>query len=221
MSNKHIIQQATTYNGLPLSPTSKGDEGFYQDILDAIKTQMNKSLEQHSQVLFMLFTFSFPANSHTNPLDNIVLPDAEIPLGNDVFVYFLNQYKRRMNNYGFDMHYVWIREQTDTCNHCHYHLALWLDANKIRYFGSLEEINAYWSQALARFKIIASGANTAGLIDRGRYEQEGKIEYWGQIVHRGNPEEFADVFQRASYLAKAYSKDGFRPYRTRVWGSSN
>ncbi len=216
-----ILLKKSEYMGLPLSTTIKNDEGFYREILEAIRLRMDDSLKTHSKVLFLLFTFSYPSNDHTNPLDNIILPDAVLPLGNDVFVYFLNQYIRKLNSYGYDVRYVWVRERSHACDHCHYHLAMWLNGNEIQYFRSLDEINVYWSQALANHGIVASGANTAGLIDRGRYDQNGQIQYYGMIVHRDNDEEKAAVFQRASYLAKVYSKDVIRPARTRRWGCSN
>ncbi len=220
MSNKPIIRQTTMYNGLPLSPTNKGNEGFYQDILDAINRKMESSLNEHSKVLFMLFTFSYPSNHHSNAKDNILLPEAVISQGNEIFTYFLNQYVRRLNIQGYDVRYVWGREQTDTCDHCHYHLALWMNGNEIQYFGSLDEINGYWSQALSRYGIVPSGADTSGLIDRGRYEQYGKVQSFGMIVHRGNQDEYAEVYSRASYIAKVYSKNTVPLARTRSWGCS-
>ncbi len=209
----------TTYAGLPLSETIKGESGFYQDILDAIRHNMDKALKTHSQVLFMLFTFSYPSNGHENQLDNIMLPDAVLPDGNGVFCYFLNQYVRALNSCGYDVRYLWCREQTEGSDRCHYHLALWLDRNEIQYFGSMGQIDGYWSQALANFGIVAQGADTAGLIDRGRYVENGKTHYLGMTVHRGNAQEYNEVFRRASYLAKAFSKTGY-PARTRSWGCS-
>jgi len=82
------------------------------------------------------------------------------------------------------------------------------------------QINGYWSQALANFGIVAPGADTAGLIDRGRYEQDGLIQHFGLIVSWDAPDEYNAVFQRASYLAKVYSKDAMCPARTRTWGCS-
>lgn len=219
MPHRNIINGTTDYMGLPLSMTCKNDEGFFQDILDAIRRNMDKSLERHSQVLFMLFTFSYPSNDHANPLDNITLPGAELPRGNEVFSYFLNQYIRRLDTAGYDPRYLWCREQTEGCDHCHYHLALWLNGNKIQCFGDMEQIDGYWSQALAHFRIVAHGADTAGLIDRGRYEENGRIQYYGLTVHRGNQQEYAEVFQRASYVAKVASKSAC-PMRTRSWGCS-
>jgi hypothetical protein len=219
MSSKKITMM-TDYGGLPLSTTGKNSEGFYQDILDSIRRMMDNSLKAHSKVLFLLLTFSYPSNGHSNPKDNIVLQDAEIQQSNEVFRYFLNQYIRKLNIEGADPHYVWVRERAGACNHCHYHLALWLDANEIQYLGKMDQINGYWSQALANFGIVAPGTDTAGLIDRGCYEQDGRIQYYGMTVNRDIPNEYAAVFHRASYLAKVYSKDAMCPARTRTWGYS-
>ena len=208
------------FMGLPLSLTHKGDEGFCPEILDAIRRNMDMALMKHSQVLVVLFTVSYPSNCNENQRDNIILPGVELPSDNTVFSYFLNQYIRRLNSEKYDVRYLWCREQTAGSAHCHYHLVLWLNRNEIQYFGSMEQVNGYWSQALANHGIVAPGADTAGLIDRGRYEQDGKTQYYGMTVHRGNPQEYEAVFQRASYLAKAYSKNAPCPPRTRLWGCS-
>lgn len=219
MPFKSIIKGTTNYMDLPLNMTCKNDEGFFQDILDALKRMLDKALEEHSQVLFMLFTFSYPSNGHENQLDNILLPQAELPQGNEVLVYFLNQYIRRLTSEGYDPRYLWCREQTEGNPCCHFHLVLLLNRNKIQYFGSMRQINGYWSQALAHFGIVAPGADTSGLIDRGRYSQNGEIQHYGLTVHRDNQDEYAEAFQRASYLAKVATKTAY-PFRTRSWGCS-
>ena len=219
MATRTIIN-IKNYEGMPLSASPKSDGGFNSRILDAIKDLMDNALMRHPNWLFMLFTFSYPSNGHENQKDNIVLPDASIPDDNRVFVYFLNQYIRALNSDGCDTNYLWVREQTAENTRCHYHLAIWFNRDVIQYFGSMRQIDGYWSQALANYSIVAHGANTAGLIDRGRYEQNGKTQYYGMSLHRGNRDEYMAVFQRASYLAKDYSKDAPHPIKTRTWGRS-
>ena len=219
MATKTIIN-TKIYEGMPLSASPKGDYGFNIRILDAIRDLMDSALARHPNWLFMLFTFSYPSNGHKNQKDNIVLPGARIPDDNSVFVYFLNQYIRALNNSGCDTGYLWVREQTAENTRCHYHLAILFNRDVIQYFRSMRQIDGYWSQALAKFGIVAHGANTAGLIDRGRYEQDGETQLYGMSLHRGNRDEYMAVFQRASYLAKDYSKDAPRPINTRTWGRS-
>ena len=219
MPNKTTIM-GNYYAGMPLSSSLKGGDGFNSRILAAIKDLMDNALMRHPNWLFMLFTFSYPSNGHKNQKDNIVLPGASIPEDNRVFVYFLNQYIRALNSGGCDTSYLWAREQTAKNTRCHYHLAILFNHDVIPYFGRMSHIDEYWSQALANYGIVAHGANTAGLIDRGRYYQDGKTQYYGMSLHRGNHDEYMAVFQRASYLAKDYSKDAPRPLNTRTWGRS-
>ena len=101
MFNQKKITFETNYNDLPLSTTDKNFQGFNTEILDAIIRVMDNSLERTSQSQFMLFRISFPIRGNANQKDEIILPDAELPQGNEVFTYFLNQYIRQLKHVRF------------------------------------------------------------------------------------------------------------------------
>ena len=48
-----ILLKKNEYMGLSLSTTIKNDEGFYREILEAIRLRMDDSLKTHSKVLFL------------------------------------------------------------------------------------------------------------------------------------------------------------------------
>lgn len=94
----------------------------------------------------------------------------------------------KANSYG-EMCYLWVREQ-DKKPYQHYHLVLFVNGNKLQTSHSITQ-KIY--SILANKKL----PQTALHLPENCY----------QMVHRGNYDEYAKMFERSSYLAKTNTKE--------------
>lgn len=179
-----------TYDGYVLSSTRKNDYGFYTTILQKIGPLFEYMISKHNQVLFVMFVLKYPsAYALSYPNDNVVLSR------------FLESFILHCRRRQYDPKYLWVRECSNT-GKAHYHLLLLLDADYIQNArGLLHKATELWQRCLN----IEDGRGLVHLCttkgDDGRY---------GGVKIRRNAPDFHQVyaacFQRASYLAKCYSK---------------
>ena len=135
---------------------------------------------------------------------------------NSCFQYFIEEYRRRLNNHGLGPHYVWVTEQNMSYNR-HYHLIWFFNGNKIRYFQiPPREALLYWGLALKRFYNYDGGVD--GLIQVGEVEQHGYTRC-GYVIHRDDWPLYRQVLKHYSYYAKVNTK-GNTADRVREFGAS-
>ena len=173
------------FNGISLYSGDKSVDGFAEEILAAMERQLLNALERHSQVLVAIMTVNFPGEL-----------EATAETRNRCFQHFIQEYSRRLRLKGFDPHYVWVREIGEH-GQLHYHLALLLDGNAIRYFRSPTEVNAYWTNALLREYVF----NGTCCVNLASFNGSHSL-----MVHKGDQAAYAEAMGRMSYLAKLFSK---------------
>lgn len=201
MNNKTI--QSIDPKGYFVIPYEGLDAGYRVDILERIRERMMYSLQQHSQVLAVMLVIRFPECLTAEQ-------------NNACFQYFIEEYRRVLNAYEYDPHYIWVAEQNLSPNH-HYHLLLFLNGNKIRYFR-LPPLDAQtvWSRALYRF--YGYTGSVEGLIHVGETTQN-QFSCHGYMIRRDNLDMQELALRHFSYYAKIHSKICF-PNKVRVFGTS-
>lgn len=200
---KKIITSANPQDYLLLAYNGP-NAGYDGRILDQLKTRMSQALEYHSQVLTVPLVIRFPADLQTSG-------------DNNCFQYFIEEYRRKLSSHEFSPHYVWVTERKKSINR-HYHLILFLNGNKIRYFSiPPREANLLWAKALNDFYGYTGPVN--GLIHVHNGEFNGIGTSHGYLLKRSNREMFDFVLKNYSYFAKTNTK-GATPHRIREFGSS-
>lgn len=176
---------------------------YRTDILERIRERMNYSLQQHSQVLGVMLTVRFPQELNATP-------------NNVCFQYFIEEYRRILFTHEYDPQYIWVAEQNESQNH-HYHLLLFLNGNKIRYFSLPPlEANEIWYRALKHFYEYTGSVE--GLIHVGEAVRN-QVSSHGYMIPRNNPDMQELTLTHFSYFAKLYSKIDIGN-RVRVFGAS-
>ncbi len=201
------VVSTESFHGYPLLPQNKyAVKGYYEKILLALQQRFEFMLSQHSQILVIRLQIHFPERFPAEPT-------------NSCYQSFLDDYRQALANYGFDPHYVWVREQHHSSNQ-HYHLVLLLNANKIRSFKGtygINEINARWGKAL--FKHYGYTSPTAGLAQIGDTHINDTLWRKGIVVHRDNQTVLHEVFKICSYIAKVATKNSVA-FNARGFGAS-
>ena len=182
------------YKGLPLWNNYKVNTGFYTDILDRTLELLEHMISRHSQVLVIRLDVRFPLG--------YIWPD-----DNSLFQGFIENYRRRLSDWGYDAHLLWAREQKTSPNP-HYHCFILLNGNKIRYFKNTSKADELWARAL-NLPLKIPGLIQICPIDK----------YYSKIIHQNNSFEFAKIFKALSYLAKVATKLK-TPKHTRMFGCS-
>ena len=171
---------------------------YRDEILYSLGTLLNFYVEKHSKALVVRFDIHYP-QGYTEQSRN-----ADI---SNCMSYVIKKYKR----YGYDPYYMWVREQTEQSQHCHYHCVLFLDAQKVlKYSHIFQDVEQAWGRAL--------GYPVTGCVHDCINE---KHDYNGKVIRRdAGADAFharcQEVFEQLSYLAKIYSKapnnDGMRNF---------
>jgi len=188
---------ANTFNNLPLNRSEKKDEGFYCEILQAIEALLGHMIQSHNKVFFIRLDLTYPAYSAY-----------EYPGKNDLisrFIESLSLYHKRKKH---DPKYLWVRERSST-GQVHYHLMLLLNGDYVQNaHGVLVHANNLWQRCL-------NVENAKGLVHLCT-SAEGHYDPYGGVMIKRNATEYTQVhatcFERASYLAKRYSKGGAPAY---------
>jgi hypothetical protein len=158
--------------------------GLYSDLLKPMFAQLEAMLSHYTKV--HVLRFDLRQYDHT-------------PTNKRMSVFNRRYIKWLKHHYGFKrVGFIWVREQ-ETADQQHYHYALLVDGQKVRYPAKLyERADKIWSD-------MDGSAHLP------------KDAYYN--VTRGNHEEFQEAIYRLSYLAKTRSK-GKRPPQTKDIGTS-
>ena len=185
----------SNYNGYPLSNTSKNGEGFYEEVLCPLQSLMESMSQRHACIFFSRFDFRYPANSAV-----------EYPNDNTLFSGFIDSLMHHCERRKYDPEYLWVRENSKN-NQIHYHLVLLLNGDYIQNaYGILQKATELWQRRLN----IKDGRGLVHLCPTGEND-----DYGGVKIKRNHPnfqQVFQNCYQRASYLAKCYSKSGSPAY---------
>lgn len=148
------------------------EQGCFIEILEKIKEQMDAMLSHHSRILVIRFDLHTCTNSTNSHL-----------LSN-----FIRKIRKKLKSHYrlTRVGYVWVRE-IEKAKSQHYHLVLFLDANKVRFpnmvLGLIEDIWLGWEQSKPYTP---------------------KRCYY--TVDRKTLANYEDAFYRLSYLAKERGK---------------
>jgi len=203
MPSRKIIYSSESY---PVLQYDGPNAGYHEEILNVIWDRFHYQLQKHSQILMLNLVVRYPQN-----LNGIVESD------NSPLQYFIEEFKRKLQNHGFDPAYIWVREQSASHMPPHWHVILILDANKIRYFDNLSECNHYWSLALQKYYNYYG--DTTGLIHQCYANINSRVWNKGVVIHRDNKAVLGECLKICSYLAKINSKQNTPP-GVRKFGAS-
>ncbi len=151
---------------------ASSEHGCYVEILERIKQQIDAMLSYHSRILVI----------------RVDLHTASYQPDNQMMSAFIRKIRKRLSNkHGLKrMGFVWVREQ-EKAKSQHYHLALFIDANKVRHpHHIILGIEAIWQSWL----------NPKPFTPKNCY----------YIIKRNDPESIIEPFYRLSYLAKVRGK---------------
>lgn len=198
------MHHSDNYNGLPLSYSNDNNQGSYVEIIRAIEAVMACMLQHHARVFFTMFVLKYPANTAGQYPDNNVLMSR--------LVEALTKYCARHN---YHPKYLWVRECPST-GQPHYHFMLLLDENYVQNaYGIHSKATELWQRCLG----IENGQGLVHLCTT----RDNNIDPYGGVKIRRNAPDFQQVyqqcFQRASYMAKCFSK-GNAPAYVNEYGCS-
>ncbi len=181
---KQIIKD-DYFNGHPLSPDAHG-EGFNTNHLKAIDSCLKNALEEYSRGLVIITELNTPVDYGER--------------GNQAFSNAMDYCQRKFKRQDWKPHYIAVREE---CNgHQHYHLVTVVDNSKV---ASPYRIQEDYAKEFERQLGFTDGANHGYMNDCTR-DRFGNRQPNCYVVSRGDAKSYDAAFQRASYLAKAYSK---------------
>jgi len=170
--------------GEKLFINSRKKQGVYLEILEGFVRQLDIALSIHKRL--MVYRFDLKVKQYSN--------------NNKVMSNFINRTKQWIKrSYDIDnIGYVWVREHEQS-KKLHYHLAIFLDGDKIRYPNKLfKKLKEMWKP----HGHMPTIANPYYFIDK-----------HNQFIVRG------EVIYRVSYLAKIRAK-GYRHPQTKDYGTS-
>ncbi len=171
--------------GEEMKINSNDKHGCFIEILEQIKQQLDAMLSHHSRIMVVRFDL----HTSTCTADNRLLSS------------FIRKIRKKLKSYyGLTrVGFVWAREQ-EKAKSQHYHLALFLDANKVRFpkmvLGLIEDIWQSWGQPKPYTP---------------------KRCYY--LIHRGSVDKYQDAFYRLSYIAKQRGK-GYKAKSTNDYSTS-
>jgi hypothetical protein len=176
----------------------KALQGFSSQILSTGYARFKNYLQAHNKTFFFTLTLTFPLSYQLYRQDN-----------GDI-AYFLFNLIQSLSRNGYDPAYFWVREK-DNSPHHHYHLALWLNGNKIQHPQNvIDRVVELWKRC------IGEDDFTLGLVDyKGAYQYPLMIRREDDLLLN-----FKKGFQTFSYLAKLYSKEQILPVNCRRYGCS-
>jgi hypothetical protein len=160
----------------------------YEEILYVIKTLFEVMTNCHNRVYYMTYVLKYPSHASCDLQDNNILISR--------FIEALRVHFKRRNH---EPKYLWVRENSSTVQ-VHYHVMMLFDANCVNSaYGVLSKAEELWQRCMGG----------AGLVHRckfGGYNDQN----CGVEIRRNDPsfqQVYEACFQRATYLAKVYSKE--------------
>lgn len=204
VSGKYHLSLHTqpAYKGLPLINCQGG---FVEEYLERLYCVLHNSIQVHSRVFAVRVDLHFPQH---------YFPNGHEVFSNEFLHAFIKALRRslqkcraakqraetRVHNLNFE--YVWAREYGPVCNRPHFHLLLLFNGhafNSLGQFSNAHEslynrIGESWGEALG-----------VHVVEGGKFVHFPKIGQY--LVDSKDPDQLAQVFYRASYLAKVATKN--------------
>lgn len=191
---------SSTFNFLPINTGSNNQYLCYDIILQRLYERMDYMCKKHCRVLFVRFDVRFPQHYQNDG-------------GNREISHLFKILKENGSNNGFDLQFIWAREQSRE-KHQHYHCVALLNGSRNKNaYSFLLEVSRIWSHVL--------GCDATGLIHQCGANDQGQQSNNGIMIQRpvqkavGNELEmqqadfdknFAICFEWGSYLAKENQK---------------
>jgi len=169
------------YNGEILT-IQQGKQGTYIEMLNKIIEQLDLSLQIHKRILVHRFDLHVNYYEGTNKRIS-------------KFMNRLNQWMRR--NYGIkNIGYIWVRER-EKSKEQHYHLALYLDGNKIQH---PKKLNAQIKEMWAPHGYMPTISKPYYYIDKNNHKERRleaiyRVSYLAKVRGKGYRDEQAKDYQ--------------------------
>lgn len=203
----------STYKGLPVLSCK---EGYVSEYLERLLCTLNRATQKHSKSFAIRIDLHFP--QYYSSIGHEVLSNEYL----QSFIKFLNRqlkkYKDQKKRLGqrvhdVDFEYAWARESGPKSGKPHFHLLLLFNGHTFNTLGHFSNdceslynrIGTAWAEALKMYP--HEGVQFVRFIGDAQYH-----------LHSGNEEQLAELFRRASYLAKLVTKNFHDGYH--VFGSS-
>lgn len=197
-----VLHDQPFYKGLPVL---NYEHGLVVQYLDCLHEAIHSALQNSSRIFAVRVDLRFPESSF--PAGYEVLSNCHLQT-------FIKAFRRRLQKHSDEKRrlqqrvhkmvfgYVWTRECGPESGKPHYHLLLLLNGHSFNKLGSFSDsyenlynrIRESWAEALGRGVCKVR----AGVFfpENGQYKLE-----------PNEPDVLADLFRRASYLAKVSTKD--------------
>lgn len=192
----------SSYKGLPLLNCQSG---FVANYLERLHSTISRVVKNCSKVFAVRVDLRFP---------QYYAPCGHEILSNEYLHSFIKTLRRRLQSYKADkqsvgkrvhnveFEYVWAREYGPNSNRPHFHLLLLFNGHAFNSLGhfSIEHESLYnrigesWGEALGIH--VNEGSKFTRFPEIGQY-----------LINSRDPDQVAQVFCRASYLAKVASKN--------------
>jgi hypothetical protein len=147
------------------------EHGCFLEILERIKQQLDSMLSHHCKILVVRLDLHV----------GVYKPD------NEIMSKFIRKVRKKLNAfYDFKrLGFIWVREQ-EKAKKQHYHLAFFMDANKVRYPEKLISICERIAEAWELFIFTPKNC------------------YY--LINRSDTKTYLKAFKRLSYLSKERGK---------------
>ncbi len=178
------ITHSEVFNGHPLVKDTHGD-GFNVSHLEIIGKCLDKALDKSSRILVIATELSTPVGYGDR--------------SNEAFSNTMDYCTRKFSGYGWDTHYVATREESN--GHQHYHVITTVDNSVVK---SPYNIQQAYERKFAEQLGLPAGSH--GCMDNCARDRNGNPQPNCHVVSRGDAKSYDEAFQRASYIAKVYSK---------------
>lgn len=208
--NHLTLYTQSSYKGLPLLNCQSG---FVANYLERLHSTINRVVKNCSKVFAVRVDLRFP---------HYYAPYGQEVLSNEYLDSFIKALRGRLQSYkaekqsagervhNVEFEYVWAREYGPNSNRPHFHLLLLFNGHAFNSLGhfSIEHESLYnrigesWGDSLGIH--VAEGSKFTHFPDIAQY-----------LINSRDPEQVAQVFYRASYLAKVASKnfrDGYHVF---------
>lgn len=192
----------STYKGLPVLNCPGG---LVSEYLDRLYKNIHAAIQKHSRTFAVRVDLHFP--KYYSPLGQEVLSNQYLGVFVKALRRRLQRYKKDKQRRGYRVHdvkfdYIWVRESGPESGKPHFHLLLLFNGHAFNTLGRFSDdceslynrIGEAWAEALGLH--ASEGVKYLYIPSDGRYMVQS--ECWEQL---------ADLFRRASYLAKVATKN--------------
>ena len=199
LNKNHRLYSDDGYRSLPVM---SGHCPMIEDYLRVLHAVLEKAVHQHRRVFAFRVDLHVPAGTGERPGE----------FCNSVVSRFIESFKAKIRHnravasktgsytHGTEVRYFWVREVGD-CGRVHYHVLFLLNGDAFNWLGNYQS-----SAANMAHRVWEAWASALGEgVDRAKTLVHFP-ENPSYMILRDDPESFAALFHRASYLCKARTK---------------